>query len=87
MRLKKSLKQEFSIHQGSVEAAYQLAYLYAKRNEKEKKEFYINYILEKHGNQRQSKLAKLLGEQGDMRGSNKTPIGIAWLKNNRKLFF
>ena len=44
----KSFKLAFSLDKGNVEAAYQLAYLYAKRNDKQQAESYINHILENH---------------------------------------
>ena len=72
----KSFKQAFTLDKGNVEAAYQLAYLYAKRNDKQQAEFYINHILENHNNQSQSKSAKLLKEYIYKNAADKLPLKV-----------
>ena len=61
-KAEKSFKQAFSLDKNNIDAAYQLAYLYATRNNKEQAEVYINHILDNHRNQPKANSAKLLRE-------------------------
>ena len=71
-----SFKQAFSLDKGNVDAAYQLAYLYAIRKNKEQAEVYINHILDNHRNQPKANSAKLLREYIYKNATNKLPFKV-----------
>ena len=71
-----SFKQAFSLDKGNVDAAYQLAYLYAIRKNKEQAEVYINHILDNHRNQPKANSAKLLREYINKNTTAKLPLKV-----------
>jgi len=71
-----SFKQAFSLDKGNVDAAYQLAYLYAIRKNKEQAEVYINHILDNHRNQPKANSAKLLREYIYKNATDKLPFKV-----------
>lgn len=72
----KSFKLAFSLDKGNVEAAYQLAYLYATRKDKEQAESYINHILDNHRDQPKANSAKLLKEYIYKGVTDKLPLKV-----------
>ncbi|HBP11755.1 MAG TPA: hypothetical protein DD452_07420, partial [Nitrospina sp.] len=72
----KSFKQAFSLNKNNVDAAYQLAYLYATRNNKEQAEVYINHIMDNHRDQPKAKSAKLLREYIYKNATDKLPSKV-----------
>jgi tetratricopeptide (TPR) repeat protein len=72
----KSFKQALSLDKDNIEAAYQLAYIYAKRNDKEQAEFYINHIIDNQPSESQSSSAKLLKEYIYKNATNKLPLKV-----------
>jgi tetratricopeptide (TPR) repeat protein len=57
-----SFKQAFSLDKDNIDAAYQLAYLYATQKNKEQALIYINHILDNHRDKPKAGSAKLLKE-------------------------
>ncbi len=73
----KSFKHAFSLDKNNnVKAAYQLAYLYAARNDKEQAESYINHILDNHRDQPEAASAKLLKEYIYKNATDKLPLKV-----------
>ncbi len=72
----KSFKRAFSLDKSNVEAAYQLAYLYATRSDKEQAESYINHILDNHRDQPKAESAKLLKEYIYKNETDKLPLKV-----------
>ena len=75
-KAEKSFKQAFSLDKNNIDAAYQLAYLYATRNNKEQAEVYINHILDNHRNQPKANSAKLLREYIYKNATDKLPLKV-----------
>ncbi len=71
-----SFKRAFSLDKSNVEAAYQLAYLYATRSDKEQAESYINHILDNHRDQPKAESAKLLKEYIYKNETDKLPLKV-----------
>lgn len=72
----KSFKHAFSLDKGNVEAAYQLAYLYAKQNDKQQADSYINHILDNHRDHPKANSAKLLKEYIYKGSVDKLPLKV-----------
>ena len=72
----KSFKLAFSLDKGNVEAAYQLAYLYATRSDKHQAESYINHILDNHRDHPKANSAKLLKEYIYKGSTDKLPLKV-----------
>ena len=72
----KFFKQAFSLDKSNIDAAYQLAYLYATRNDTKNAESFINHILENHRDQPKAKSAKLLKEYIYKNATEKLPLKV-----------
>ena len=72
----KSFKHALSLDKGNVEAAYQLAYLYAKQNDKQQAESYINHIMDNHPNHPKASSAKLLKDYIYKGSVDKLPLKV-----------
>lgn len=72
----KSFKQAFVLDKSNVEAAYQLAYLYATRKDKAQAETYINHILDNHLDHPKAESAKLLKEYIYKDATDKLPLKV-----------
>ena len=72
----KSFKLAFSLDKGNVEAAYQLAYLYTTRSDKQQAESYINHILDNYRDHPKANSAKLLKEYIYKGSTDKLPLKV-----------
>ena len=72
----KFFKQAFALDKSNIDAAYQLAYLYAKQGNKDQAESYINHILDNYRSQPKAKSAKLLKEYIYKNATDKLPLKI-----------
>jgi tetratricopeptide (TPR) repeat protein len=72
----KSFKQAFALDKDNIEAAYQLAYLYATRKDKDQALTYINHILDNHRDKPKANSAKLLKEYIFKDATEKLPLKV-----------